>query len=101
MISRRALARNRIRGAQAQSRLELRIREWRFGRISMTKQVRLRTANAKVRTAVLEKIPYLLVVGERDAANKTISIRTKAAEQGATTVEEFVEKCREEIGSRR
>ena len=51
MISRRALARNRIRGAQAQSRLELRIREWRFGRISMTKQVRLRTANAKVRTA--------------------------------------------------
>jgi threonyl-tRNA synthetase len=56
--------------------------------------------NAKVRTAVLEKIPYLLVVGERDAANKTIAVRTKVAEQGSMTVEEFVGRSKQEISSR-
>jgi threonyl-tRNA synthetase len=56
--------------------------------------------NAKVRAAVMDKIPYLVVVGERDAANKTISVRTKAAEQGAMSVQEFINRCTQEIATR-
>jgi threonyl-tRNA synthetase len=54
----------------------------------------------KVRKALEEKIPYLVVVGERDAAAKTVAIRTRAAEQGTMSIGEFIEKCRKEIGSR-
>src|SRR5437660_5858839 len=56
--------------------------------------------NAKVRAAVMDKIPYLVVVGERDAAGKTISVRTKSAEQGAMSVQEFINRCTQEIVTR-
>jgi threonyl-tRNA synthetase len=56
--------------------------------------------NAKVRAAIVDKIPYQLVVGQRDAANKTVSVRTKAAEQGAMSVEAFIERCKQEVAAR-
>jgi threonyl-tRNA synthetase len=56
--------------------------------------------NAKVRAAIMEKIPYQLVVGERDAANRTVSVRTKSAEQGAMSVEEFINRASQEIESK-
>ena len=55
---------------------------------------------AKVRVAVMEKIPYQIVVGERDAAARTIAVRTKAGEQGAVAVDDFVKKCQAEISGR-
>jgi threonyl-tRNA synthetase len=54
----------------------------------------------KIRKALEERIPYLVVLGERDAAAKTIAIRTRAAEQGTMSVEAFIEKCKLEISSR-
>ncbi len=55
---------------------------------------------AKIRQAVMEKIPYQIVVGERDAAGKTVAVRTKSGEQGAVPIEDFIRKCQAEIESR-
>ena len=55
---------------------------------------------AKIRVAVMEKIPYQVVVGERDAAARTIAVRTKAGEQGAVPIDEFVKRCQEEVAGR-
>jgi threonyl-tRNA synthetase len=55
---------------------------------------------AKIRVALMEKVPYQLVVGERDAAAKTVAVRTKAAEQGAMSLEEFINRCEQEVATR-
>ena len=54
----------------------------------------------KVRKALEEMIPYLVIVGERDAAAKTMALRTREKEQGTMTVAAFVEKCQLEIATR-
>jgi len=47
--------------------------------------------NLKIREAQLQKIPYMLVVGDREAQDGTVSVRNrKHADQGAQKVEEFV-----------
>jgi len=47
--------------------------------------------NLKIREAQLQKVPYMLVVGDREAQDGTISVRNrKHADQGAQKVEEFV-----------
>ena len=47
----------------------------------------------KIREAQLEKVPYMVVVGDKDIENNTISIRKrKEGDLGATTVEQFLEK---------
>ncbi len=44
----------------------------------------------KIREATLEKVPYMIVVGDRDMENKTVSVRTRAGEDlGAMSLEEF------------
>lgn len=55
----------------------------------------------KIREAQLQKIPYMLVVGDREAAEGTVSVRTRTGgDQGARTVGAFVDAAREEIASR-
>ncbi|HLS71242.1 MAG TPA: threonine--tRNA ligase, partial [Chitinophagaceae bacterium] len=47
----------------------------------------------KIRDAEVEKIPYMLIVGERDAENKTVSVRKHGeGDLGATSLEDFIEK---------
>jgi len=46
--------------------------------------------NKKIRNAQLQKIPYMLVVGDKEAANGTIAVRTRENEdRGTTTLAEF------------
>ncbi|MGC8785539.1 MAG: threonine--tRNA ligase [Armatimonadota bacterium] len=55
----------------------------------------------KVREAELQKIPYMLVVGDRDMQNGTVSVRKRSAgDQGAMPLDAFVTRLREEIGSK-
>ncbi len=55
----------------------------------------------KIREATLEKVPYMLVVGDRDVENGTVSVRTRAGEdQGAMPLEAFCGKLVEEIRTR-
>jgi threonyl-tRNA synthetase len=49
--------------------------------------------NAKVRDAQLQKIPYMLVVGDREAAENAVAVRLRTNENlGATPLASFVER---------
>jgi threonyl-tRNA synthetase len=37
--------------------------------------------NLKIRQAQLEKVPYMIVVGDKEAANNTVSVRRRSGEQ--------------------
>ena len=55
----------------------------------------------KIREATLEKVPYMIVVGDRDMENKTISVRTRAGEDlGTMSLEEFSTKLKEVVDSK-
>ncbi len=55
----------------------------------------------KIREAQLQKIPYMLVVGDRDMENGTVSVRTRGGEDlGAMTPDEFIAKCLYEIATK-
>ncbi len=55
----------------------------------------------KIREAQLQKIPYMLVIGDRDMENGTVSVRTRTGEDlGAMTPEEFMTKCLMEIATK-
>ena len=55
----------------------------------------------KIREAQMQKIPYMLVVGDRDMENGTVSVRTRKGEDlGAMTMDAFLSKCLAEITSK-
>jgi len=52
----------------------------------------------KIREAQLQKIPYMLVVGDREAADGTVSVRTRSGgDQGPKRVDDFLGLAGEEI----
>jgi len=52
----------------------------------------------KIREAQLQKIPYMLVVGDRESADGTVSVRTRAGgDQGSRAIDAFITSAREEI----
>ncbi len=55
----------------------------------------------KIREAQMQKIPYMLVVGDRDMENGTVSVRTRQGEDlGAMSLDAFAAKCQSEIASK-
>ena len=56
------------------------------------------TIGKKIRENELKRIPFLLVVGEKEAENGTVSVRRQAeGDQGSMTPEEFAAKVNEEV----
>ncbi|MEW6249429.1 MAG: threonine--tRNA ligase [Planctomycetota bacterium] len=56
---------------------------------------------AKIRAATLQKIPYILVVGEQEAADGTVNVRTRDGTQyGSFRVPDFLAACAQEIATR-
>jgi threonyl-tRNA synthetase len=56
---------------------------------------------AKIREAQLELIPYMLVVGEKDAAEGTVTVRDRlAGDLGATPVAEAIAKLQAEVAAK-
>ena len=52
----------------------------------------------KIREAQLQKVPYMLVVGDREAAEGTVAVRSRAGgDQGARPVDEFIAAALDEI----
>ena len=52
----------------------------------------------KIREAQLAKIPYMLIVGEKEVEGNTVSVRSRAkGDMGVKTVEGFLEEAIEEI----
>jgi threonyl-tRNA synthetase len=57
--------------------------------------------NAKVRDAQMQKIPYMLIVGDREAADNAASVRLRTNENlGAKPLVDFVEHVQEIIKTR-
>ena len=55
----------------------------------------------KIREAQLQKIPYMLVVGDREAAEGTVAVRERSGgDKGSSTVRDFVAKALEEVASK-
>ncbi len=56
----------------------------------------------KIRNAKMEKIPYLLVVGDKEVEAKTISVESRdAGKLDAASLSDFITKASEEIRSRK
>jgi threonyl-tRNA synthetase len=56
---------------------------------------------AKIRDAAMQKIPYMLIVGEKEAAGQLVSVRTRGGgDQGQMSLAEFIERCQQEVATR-
>ncbi|MBE2181594.1 MAG: threonine--tRNA ligase [Chthoniobacterales bacterium] len=56
---------------------------------------------AKIRLAQVEKVPYMLVVGGKEAESRQVSLRSrKAGDEGSLPLENFVERIKTEISER-
>jgi len=57
--------------------------------------------NAKIREHAMQKVPYLLVVGDKEAANGHVNVRTRGQEKTADLpAADFVEKIRRKIAEK-
>jgi threonyl-tRNA synthetase len=54
--------------------------------------------NLKIRDAQMQKVPYMLVIGDREAEAGTVSVRhRKHADMGVKPVDEFITMLREQV----
>jgi threonyl-tRNA synthetase len=54
----------------------------------------------KIREAELRKVPYMLVVGERERDEQTVSVREhRGGDTGSTTLEKFSQRLQGELYS--
>ncbi|HBT25345.1 MAG TPA: threonine--tRNA ligase [Pseudothermotoga sp.] len=61
---------------------------------------RRETVGYKIRDAQSMKIPYMLVVGDREADSEAVSVRTRGSDFGSKPVKLVLEKITEEIATR-
>ncbi len=59
------------------------------------------TLGKRIRAAQLQKVPYILVVGEKEVEAKTVAVRSRAGDEGAVDVENFVERIKKEISDKK
>jgi threonyl-tRNA synthetase len=60
------------------------------------------TMGAKIRHHQLQKVPYMLVVGDKEQESKTLSVRIRSGEERRdVAVDSFVDDIRSEIAERR
>ncbi len=54
----------------------------------------------RIRGAELMKIPYVLVVGEKEAGSGTVNVRSRKGDEGEMPLEKFLEKIGKEVKER-
>ena len=58
--------------------------------------------NKRIREGTVKKIPYLLIVGDKEVPNKTVAIRKYGVgDQGACALDSFIERLDEEARSKK
>ena len=56
---------------------------------------------AKIRTAEMAKVPYMLIVGEKEASGGSVSVRKRiGGDQGSMPVDRFIEEARRRVAER-
>jgi threonyl-tRNA synthetase len=57
--------------------------------------------NAKIRSGQMQKIPYMLVIGDREMEGQTVSVRLRTNENlGAMSVEDLIERAQALVETR-
>jgi len=55
----------------------------------------------KIREHTLQRIPYLLIVGDRELESRVVAVRTREGQDlGSTSLDEFIGKIRREVADR-
>ncbi len=62
---------------------------------------RSESVGKRISDGQLQKVPYLLVVGDREEEAKAVSVRARGEETGSVPVEEFVRAVTAEVAERR
>ena len=62
---------------------------------------RSESVGKRIRDGQLQKVPYLLVVGDREEGARAVSVRARGEEKGSVPIEQFVRELREEVEERR
>jgi threonyl-tRNA synthetase len=64
--------------------------------------LRNETTNLKIREATLEKVPYILVVGDKEMSAGSVAVRSRQkGDEGACKTEEFVQRILTEIAEKK
>jgi threonyl-tRNA synthetase len=51
--------------------------------------------NAKIRDFGLQKLPFILILGDKEAASDSVSVRVRAkGDEGSVTVDAFIERAK-------
>ncbi len=57
--------------------------------------------NAKIRDFTLQKVPFVLVMGDKEAASEAVSVRTRGkGDEGSATLDAFLGRCKELMATR-
>ena len=55
----------------------------------------------RIREAQLEKIPYMLIVGDKEITDGTVSVRARSGgDIGTMTLDDFLARAKEEVETR-
>jgi threonyl-tRNA synthetase len=56
------------------------------------------TLDKRIRQAEIEKVPYVLVIGEREAGNAAVAVRKRGqGDKGSIKLEEFIKQIKQEL----
>jgi threonyl-tRNA synthetase len=68
----------------------------------VTVDARVEKIGFKIREAQLQKVPYMLVLGDREVAEQQVAVRSRAAgDQGARSLDDFLGAALAEVAERR
>jgi len=57
---------------------------------------------SKIRSATIEKVPFMLIVGEKEQAENKVAVRHRTeGDKGAVAIDQFVAQVKEEIATRK
>ena len=77
------------------------VRKLRADDIDIEADYRSEKLGYKIREAQMDKIPYMLVVGDRDIENGTVSVRTRGGQDlGAMPIDDFRALCLKQIADK-
>ena len=54
----------------------------------------------KIREAQVDKVPYMLIIGDKEAAENVVSVRHRNDDLGKMTLDELVNKLKAEIADK-
>jgi len=60
--------------------------------------MRTESVNKKIRDAQLQKIPYMLIVGDKEVENDQVAVRDRSGNRGPIAVEEFIKELQANMG---